>query len=225
MGILELTVTLSGVLAAVGCWFLHHLLIQNGRILLRLEALERRVFDWPRPLHDIKCGNQFEADNIVHPILFTDEYGIGDVRFEPSDVIIDVGAHIGAFAYLCHLRGSRAIHCYEPGERNFELLQHNLGFRAGVHVSHTAIWRSDGAESPELLLSGADGENTGASSVLASGRTIDFSNQAFLNTSTEAHRTTTVPLDQVLERFDRVKLLKIDCEGSEFPILLTSRQL
>jgi hypothetical protein len=32
-------------------------------------------------------------------------------------------------------------------------------------------------------------------------------------------------LDAILERFSRVKLLKIDCEGSEFPILLTSRRL
>jgi hypothetical protein len=34
-----------------------------------------------------------------------------------------------------------------------------------------------------------------------------------------------VPLDEVLGRFACVKLLKLDCKGSEYPILLTSTQL
>ena len=34
-----------------------------------------------------------------------------------------------------------------------------------------------------------------------------------------------VGLDEILSKFERVTLLKLDCEGSEFPILLTSREL
>ena len=34
-----------------------------------------------------------------------------------------------------------------------------------------------------------------------------------------------ISLDEVLSRFQRARLMKIDCEGSEFPILLTSKLL
>ena len=35
----------------------------------------------------------------------------------------------------------------------------------------------------------------------------------------------TIALDEILKKFERVRLLKLDCEASEFPILLTSQLL
>jgi hypothetical protein len=46
-----------------------------------------------------------------------------------------------------------------------------------------------------------------------------------LDPSAPGYPATCVSLDAILERFGRVKLLKLDCEGSEFPILLTSQRL
>jgi len=164
--------------------------------------------------------------NILTAILYDDEYGVAGEKFEPTDVIVDVGAHVGVFSYLCHRRGSRSVHCYEPGERNFRLLQRNLGSLSGVHLFNMAVWRSDRQAGTGLFLSGPEGENTGANSVLAAGRVIDFRHQrVHEDSSTGAHTVPSVPLDDILEKFDRVKLLKLDCEGSEFPILLTSRLL
>lgn len=154
-----------------------------------------------------------------------DEYQLGDTRFQADDAIVDVGAHIGAFSYLCHAKGSRSIHCYEPGERNFMLLQRNLGSRPGVRLSRAAVWRSDSEAETELVLSGPAGRNTGAATVLAGGRIFDFPAQKLSEPDGPPRTAPAIPLDRILEKFERVKLLKVDCEGSEFPILLTSRRL
>jgi FkbM family methyltransferase len=45
---------------------------------------------------------------------------------EPFEHWIDLGGHIGSFALLCHLRGSRALVSVEPAPDNFKLLEENL---------------------------------------------------------------------------------------------------
>lgn len=197
-----------------GGWLGYRRLLQRGHRLLEV-----------RPQPNFSVGNQFEATNIFGPIVFGDEYQLGDCRFEPDDVVVDVGAHIGCFSYLCYSKGSRAIYSYEPRRRNFELLQSNLGSRDGVHLYRAAVWRSDVHTPIELNLSGGFGENTGAGSVIAGGSRIDYATQTIANSTGEPERVTAIRLDDILGRFDSVKLLKLDCEASEFPILFTSRLL
>jgi FkbM family methyltransferase len=170
------------------------------------DELSRRV----RLFRLFRVDTQYEMDNIVVPVVIQDEYQIGTRRFDQADVIIDVGAHIEAFAYLCYTLGSRAIYCYEPAKRNFELLERNLGFLPGVHLSHAAVWRSDRDGPTELLLSGADGENTGTHSVLAAGRLVNFRTQTLFDPPGQGERVAVVSLDATLGRFDRVKVLKLD---------------
>jgi FkbM family methyltransferase len=158
----------------------------------------------------------------VNNVAKRDEYGITDKRLDSGDVIVDVGANIGAFSLLCHILGSRAIFGYEPGERNFQLLKENVGYLPGVHLFHAAVWRSDGEGPWDLTLS--EGPNSGSHSVLAAGHILHFEEQQLLDSAPD-YPAACVPLDAILERFGRVKILKLDCEGSEFPILLTSRHL
>jgi FkbM family methyltransferase len=167
----------------------------------------------------------FEVDNILNPVALGDEYRISGQRFRKRDVIVDIGAHVGVFTYLCHAKGSRAIYAYEPSSRNFLRLREHVGALPGVHCAQAAVWRSDTGCAASLHLSPADCENTGANSVLARGQAIDFSTQRLHAGAAEAEPVPAIPLDAILERFDRVKLLKLDCEGSEFPILLTSSRL
>src|SRR5262249_7349465 len=87
--------------------------------------------------------DSFEDDHILTPIVLMEEYRISGKRFAPADVIVDVGAHTGVFSCLCHLKGSRAIYAYEPGERNFGRLKSRLGAVPGIHCARAAVWRSD----------------------------------------------------------------------------------
>jgi FkbM family methyltransferase len=177
----------------------------------------------PRPL---RTGNLFEAQYVVASVVSRDEYQVGGEPLAPGDVVVDIGAHIGSFSYLCHRLGSRAIHAYEPDERNFRLLEANVGDLAGVHLSRMAVWRSDGEDPDDLLRqSGPDGMNTGANTVMGAGHAVDFGQQSIAGTAACDRSTGSIPLDRILERFAGVRILKLDCEGSEFPILLTSRML
>jgi FkbM family methyltransferase len=220
---LEVSAVLAGALSVVG-WLFYRCLQENGRNLLRIEALERsqkvpatQQFVYPLEVHDD------HERGILHNVVRKDEYRIADQRFEPGDVIVDVGANIGAFSYLCHTLGSRAIFGYEPSARNFRLLEQNLGSRPGVHLFHAAVWRSDCDYPVQLFLS--EGPNSGSDSVLAAGHWVYFECQRLGEAVAGPRPTESISLDAILERFSRVKLLKLDCEGSEFPILLTSRCL
>ena len=233
MQILYWAVLLLGASLIAACWLLYWSFLHNGRTLLHVEALERQLAArnsaeelLPRGRQlfpSLAVNDSYDADNIVPNVIYGDEYRMRSEHFEPGDVIIDVGANIGAFSLLCHFLGSRAIFCYEPGERNFQLLKRNVGSLPGVHIFQAAVWRSDGDGQQELILS--EGSNSGAHSVMAAGHVLDFVSQQLLDSSAPGYRTAGVSLDAILERFSRVKLLKIDCEGSEFPILLTSRRL
>jgi FkbM family methyltransferase len=148
-------------------------------------------------------------------VVHQNEYEVPE-RLEHSDVVVDVGAHIGCFSWLCLARGAGRVHAYEVEPANFELLAANLapaGERARAH--HGAVWRSDREEDlffspPQLDI------DTGGGSVMdgrgePAGRSLSFA--AVLDEAVAAAPS------------GRVRLLKLDCEGSEYPILYTAPTL
>jgi FkbM family methyltransferase len=233
VSILHWAILLLGASLAVVCWLLYRCLLQHGHDLLRIQYLERQLAgqgssenNFPRrekSFPTLRVNDQYDLEAIVANVLHLDEYGISGRRLDPGDVVIDVGANIGVFSYRCHVLGSRAIFCYEPGAQNFKLLESNLGSLPGVHLFQAAVWRSDYDLPVELVLS--EGPNSGAHSVLAAGHWVNFAGQQMQDSCGDGYPAKPVQLDEILERFGRVKILKIDCEGSEFPILLTSRRL
>ena len=214
----------------------YRLAAQARTIRARLDALElgfaSRLPGEPAYLHRARVfrrfevNNDFEQENIVSAVAYGDEYGVGDDPLAPDDVVVDVGAHVGTFSYLCHTLGSRAVHSYEPSPANFDGLRRNLASLPGTHLRQLAVWRSDGAAADgRLVLSGPSGDNTGACSVLTGRNPPIFAHRGDAGPAAPARGVRGVALDAILRTFARVRLLKLDCEGSEFPILLTSREL
>jgi FkbM family methyltransferase len=157
---------------------------------------------------------------IFYDISEKNEYQLPDT-LNANGVVIDIGAHIGTFSYTCLQRGARRVLAFEPEPQNFELAVHNLrAFDARVRLRKLAVWRSD--RHPESLLHSGYAEeggeiNTGAGTVLVEAQE-----------SSEHPRKLVVAgigLDAILKRYRRVQLLKLACEGSEWPILFTSRLL
>lgn len=148
-------------------------------------------------------------------IVTHNEYQLPE-RFNGDETVVDVGVHIGGFSYLALSRGAGRVIGFEAEPGNVACARRNLaefGDRAVVH--HRAVWRSDRPAGRLHVTLSDDPPNTGGNSVVweSSGPGVD-----------------TIGLDDVLlEATDggrrRVALLKIDCEGSEFPILLTARRL
>lgn len=166
-----------------------------------------------KPRHWILRPGTIDRRVFSH-VVIENEYHL-PVRFGPQDVILDVGAHIGSFSYAVLRRGVGTVWSCEPDAANFSLLRHNLGpFQPRVHLLPHAVWRSDQAAGHLHFHNPGDQRNTGEGRVSA---------------HTTSQRVSAIPFDDLVARATedgrRIRLLKIDCEGAEWPILLTSRML
>ena len=163
---------------------------------------------------------------IFDGVVALDEYRLPE-RFEPDDVVVDVGAHIGSFAYAVVLRGGKHVWSIEPDRTNCAVAAEHLRpyvDRGYVRLMHAAVWRSDpnddelrfdGYHAFPQSYPGMDGIlNTGNGSVVW-GLGEPVAKIAFDDV-----------VDLATNRGERrVRLLKLDCEGAEWPIVLTSRRL
>ena len=163
---------------------------------------------------------------IFNAVVRFNEYRLPE-SFAPNDIVIDVGAHIGSFAQAVLSRGCRNVTCIEPDRSNFQIAAAHLKSHAEsghVRLVMGAAWRSD-QNADELQLDGyrafpaswahlAGIINTGSGSVVWGG----------------GEPVAKIAFDDIVGRATnrgerQVRLLKLDCEGAEWPILLTSRRL
>lgn len=144
--------------------------------------------------------SQLEKDT-WYSVVVNDEYKLPG--FAPTDVVIDIGGHIGSVSWLAHARGSRAVWCFEPNAWHYEALVENVAGLEGVHPQHMAIVRGD------------------------AGRASAYNYAADTWTVMRGHGTEvpSISLDEILAQTGPVRLIKTDCEGSEFPILYTCKRL
>lgn len=155
-------------------------------------------------------------DRLIADTVFGGEYGPIDVR---GRTVVDVGAHIGAFAVLAATRGADRVLAYEPEDENFRLLAINAMRHPAIEAHRAAVWRSDRREDRVEWRASANAANTGGGTVVAC--------RAVCGVPPDATRrpVDAIALDDILERLPAVGLLKVDAEGSEYPILATSRRL
>lgn len=145
-------------------------------------------------------------------VVECDEYRMEKRKIKPTDVIFDIGAHTGAFTFLAEQTGAD-VWPYEASEDNYRILVHNLDNFDGVTCA--AVWRSDDKFTDNLPFQpSTNAANTGGGDVFGGYQTVraypfDVCINPYLDLS-EQHR---------------IRLVKLDCEYSEFPILLTSKRL
>ncbi len=155
---------------------------------------------------------------IIQDVYINDCYRLGLLAADLNrpKVMVDVGAHVGAFARLWHERypDSKVI-CVEACPENLEILRRNVGEFA------TIDGRALTYESEVYLLNSCTGiqpVTTGGSRVV--GRK-EFDAEVALEYGKQEQRLATVTLDGLMKEhgLDHIDLLKLDCEGSEYSIL------
>jgi FkbM family methyltransferase len=148
-----------------------------------------------------------EDEREIASVYLGNEYRLPDA-FGKEDAVVDVGAHIGCFALACLKRGAGRLWCFEPYPPNYSLLRENMrGYEATV--VQAAVWRSDREERVSMYAP-PDERLTARAQIRADVKGVG------------GH---CVGLDGILRELGHVRFLKLDCEGSEWPILYTCTEL
>jgi FkbM family methyltransferase len=137
----------------------------------------------------------------------TSVYHLHELIFKPGDVVVDVGAHVGIVScYLAKKWPEITVYAFEPIIANFERLDRNVAANrlTNVHTCPLAIT----ADGRDLELSGDPATNSGHYSAFAErGPFVDTAPSMTLSDLRSE------------QKFDRIALLKLDCEGAEYEIL------
>lgn len=156
-------------------------------------------------------------DQAILGNVLNGEYGTIDFT---GKIVLDVGAHIGAFSLLAaHHGASRVVAC-EAASENFALLRANCAPYPSIVCIHGAVWSSDDPHLPLRWRRNAHPENTGGGTVLPCEEIAGFR-----ISDVQGEDVPRIAFDALVRDLGRVDLLKIDAEGSEYPILLRSAML
>jgi FkbM family methyltransferase len=142
--------------------------------------------------------------------LQADDYRLRQIQFEEGDVIVDIGAHVGLFSmYLAKRWPCVTVYAFEPFPENFVNCAENLRLNNVINVvlSQKAI----SGDSRPLDMASSPHNSGGASAIEST-----FGSNAIVR------GIPSMTLDEVfsVHAIDHCRLLKIDCEGMEYEVLL-----
>jgi FkbM family methyltransferase len=133
------------------------------------------------------------------------EYDAPGFQVESGERVVDVGANVGAFAMLAASRGG-LVEAYEPHPETFRFLERNTT-HWGVTCRQAAVVASDAGTVPLWVHPAADTRH----STLEGGFVDGW----------ERGERVDVPAVSLADTIgDGCDLLKLDCEGAEFELLL-----
>jgi FkbM family methyltransferase len=137
--------------------------------------------------------------------------GVPEYQPQSSDTVLDVGAHIGDFSLLMSRRVAR-VYSIEARRETFALLKTNLFVNDAANVVADHLALSDKNGFCRLYLA-TEGESWGDST------TFDF------NGTSESVSSVTLERYLFERNIPQVDFAKFNCEGAEFPILMSTDQL
>lgn len=135
----------------------------------------------------------------------------GDVA--GTGVVVDIGGNVGTFSIYCAALGAKKVYTYEPDSLNWEVLVENMqrnDLWRVVEANKLAVFSEEGAV--ELYQGQGASFLHGAKCLVG-----DDIQTRLLEAGHEVVRTIT--LDQVFADIAECDILKLDCEGSEYPII------
>lgn len=151
--------------------------------------------------------------NVLDEVITGDCYRLKDINLRDKPNIVDVGGHIGGFSKYASTRYPGAnIFVFEANKRNWEILKANVGECATVYegalVGKKPVNR-------RLVISAGEADR------VTGGWGIIYNKDKYTpdeNTATEEIKNFYFIKD-VFSKLDKVDILKLDCEGSEWLIL------
>jgi FkbM family methyltransferase len=192
-------------------------LVVSSRYLWRVPLTYR---NWPYALAskhvrkpgilELRNGCRFEVRPrttdraMINEIFIGKSYSQGDsFRIADYDRVLDIGANIGAFAIYAANRAKRGYVCaVEPVSANFSTLERNVKLNQLENVR---------------LVRAAVGGRNGRVKIASAGA---VSSVIWINENVPTEEVEQVTLESLVSAMGTVDLMKMDCEGAEFDILL-----
>lgn len=201
---------------------------------LRYYNLVKNISNWPayfsrkfdkefKPLTFVTRGNKIRFDvpiqalyYVFKEIFVSDFYDIKKMvkKLPKAPVVIDIGANAGYFNVILFSKLKTAtVYAYEPIKSNYELFKKNISLNSvlkkGVHLFNKAVTGTPQGDI-ELFME-TESDNSVIASVYAD---FDKQNQHIV-------KVPTISLEEIIREnnLQKIDLIKIDCEGSEYPIL------
>lgn len=173
-----------------------------------------RTLSYDAAMRDFTLRPGTNDDVIYTNVVTRNEYRVPDDL--AGALVVDIGMHVGAFGYLTLGRGAAEVHGFEPDAANYSCAGANLApFGDRARLYNQAVWRSDLTVPSLRFWRSSDSANAGGGTLIW---------------DADGPLVSTVRFDDVIDAVGdggrrRVDVVKIDCEGAEFPILLTSTRL
>ena len=154
-----------------------------------------------------------ESVNMIAHELSNNEYDF-NIDFKEGDIVIDIGANVGMVSILLAKKFPfLKIYSFEPLKENYDNFIKNIELNnipKGVIIAENKAVTKDG----RLITMSINSANKGGSS------TTDVISINSIMTK-ENSQVESITLEEIFNKYNinKLKLLKIDCEGSEYEIL------
>lgn len=161
----------------------------------------------------------FDFFYVFKEIFLEDFYQINQwlPLIRENAIIIDIGGNVGYFSFLIASKLENAtVYAFEPMGKNIDIFEKNINLNSGLNkrliVTAGAVTGDQAGTIPIFFDDIAD------NSVIAS-VVNDFS-----SANNRSLQVRAIPLIDIIQQnnIEQIDLLKMDCEGSEYPILYES---
>jgi FkbM family methyltransferase len=158
----------------------------------------------------IKCIIRNKSDSIAFLEIFflnTNDW-LDEFKIKEKDIVIDIGAHIGYFSIYSSINAKNGkIFAFEPYSKSFEVLKKNLEINEITNVIPQNV-----GVTKEL-----------GTSILYFKKNFAIGNSIYKNTDLDSKvEIKTISVHDIIKNnnLQKINVLKLDCEGAEYQILL-----